>query len=211
MLRTSGLEYAYGQGPRMRFADFSLAKGDHCLLLGDSGSGKTTLLHLLGGLLAPQAGHIYLEDTDLATLSAAALDRFRGQYIGIVFQKSHFIRALTLEENLLLAQRLAGASPDRARVYTLLERLQLGHKLRAKPSALSMGEQQRAAIARAIINQPRLILADEPTSALDDGNCAAVAALLQEQAQTVAATLLIVTHDNRLKDLFPQQIELALL
>jgi putative ABC transport system ATP-binding protein len=139
------------------------------------------------------------------------LARFRGQHIGIVFQKSHFIRSLTVSENLLLAQKLAHAPLDRTRVASLLERLQLGHKMHSKPSQLSIGEQQRAAIARALINQPNLILADEPTSALDDHNSAAVAMLLEEEAKAAGATLLVVTHDKRLKDRFPQQIQLAAL
>lgn len=211
MLQTTDLQFAYGKNAVLRFPDILLRQGEHWLLLGESGSGKTTLLHLLGGLLSPQQGKICIGDTDIAQLSASRLDRFRGQHIGIVFQKSHFIRSLTVAENLLLAQKLAHAPLDRARVAALLERLQLGHKLHSKASQLSIGEQQRAAIARALINQPNLILADEPTSALDDHNSSAVATLLEEEAKAAGATLLVVTHDKRLKDRFPQQIQLAAL
>ncbi len=211
MLQTTDLQFAYGKNVLLRFPDILLQQGEHWLLLGESGSGKTTMLHLLGGLLSPQQGKICIGDTDIAQLSASRLDRFRGQHIGIVFQKSHFIRSLTVAENLLLAQKLAHAPLDRARVASLLERLQLGHKMHSKPSQLSIGEQQRAAIARALINQPNLILADEPTSALDDHNSAAVATLLEEEAKAAGATLLVVTHDKRLKDRFPQQIQLAAL
>lgn len=211
MLQTTDLQFSYGNNALLRFPDIQLHQGEHWLLLGESGSGKTTLLHLLGGLLSPQQGKIYIGDTDIAQLSASRLDRFRGQHIGIVFQKSHFIRSLTIAENLLLSQKLARTSLDRARVTALLERLQLGHKLHSKPSQLSIGEQQRAAIARALINQPNLILADEPTSALDDHNSMAVATLLEEEAKAAGATLLVVTHDKRLKDRFPQQIQLAAL
>jgi ABC-type lipoprotein export system ATPase subunit len=208
MLQTIDLQYAYAGGQVLRFPDIQLGKGEHCLLLGPSGSGKTTCLHLLGGLLSPQAGSVRIGDTPLETLSSRTLDRFRGAHIGIIFQKAHFISALTVQENLLLAQQLAGKKSDKNRISALLERLGLGHKVKAYPGTLSAGEQQRVAIARALINRPMLILADEPTSALDDANAQEVTNLLEEQASEAQATLLIVTHDNRLKNRFPQQIAL---
>ena len=208
MLQTIDLQYAYTDGQVLRFPDIQLGKGEHWLLLGPSGSGKTTCLHLLGGLLSPQAGSVRIGDTPLETLNSRALDHFRGANIGIIFQKAHFISALTVQDNLLLAQQLAAKKTDKHRISTLLERLGLGHKLKAYPNTLSAGEQQRVAIARALVNQPMLILADEPTSALDDTNAQEVANLLEEQAAEVQATLLIVTHDNRLKNRFPQQIAL---
>lgn len=208
MLRTQGLNFSYPQGEQLLFPDLNCKDGEHCLILGQSGSGKTTLLHLIAGLRTAQAGSVLLNDTNMAELNAAQLDRFRGQNIGVVFQQSHFVRSLTLEENLLLAQRLAGVPLNPSRVVSLLTQLNLEHKLRAKPETLSIGEQQRAAIARAILNQPAMILADEPTSALDDANTEQVIQLLQEQAASVNAMLLIVTHDNRLKTRFTQQIQL---
>lgn len=208
MLTTKQLQFSYTRNQVMNFPDFSLQKGEHWLLLGQSGSGKTTLLHLLGGLLSPESGSILVGDTDLGQLRASALDQFRGKNIGIVFQKSHFVRALTVGENLMLAQQLAGIKPNRERANELLERLNIADKLRLKPDRLSIGEQQRAAIARALINQPPIILADEPTSALDDQNAAEVIDLLEEQADALGSTLLVVTHDKRLKDRFPKQIAL---
>lgn len=208
MLTTKQLQFSYTRNQVMNFPDFSLQKGEHWLLLGQSGSGKTTLLHLLGGLLSPESGSILVGDTDLGQLRASALDQFRGKNIGIVFQKSHFVRALTVGENLLLAQQLAGIKPNRERINELLERLNIADKLRLKPDRLSIGEQQRAAIARALINQPPIILADEPTSALDDHNATEVIDLLEEQADVLGSTLLVVTHDKRLKDRFPKQIAL---
>lgn len=208
MLRTQGLNFVYPQGERLTFPDLLCNDGEHCLILGQSGSGKTTLLHLIAGLRTVQSGSIVLNDTKMNELSAGQLDRFRGRNIGIVFQQSHFVRSLTLEENLSLAQRLAGLPVNHSRISSILAQLNLAHKLRAKPDALSIGEQQRAAIARAVLNQPALILADEPTSALDDANTEQVIQLLQEQAASVNATLLIVTHDNRLKTRFEQQIQL---
>ncbi len=209
MLQTSELTYSYDGKNTLFFPDIHCGRGEHWLLLGQSGSGKTTMLHLLGGLLSPATGSIIIAGDDIAAKRAAALDRFRGRHIGIIFQKSHFVRALTLEENLLLAQQLAGAPRDKKRVDELLAHLNLGHKLRSKPDNLSMGEQQRAAIARALLNRPELILADEPTSALDDLNCSEVIHLLEREATASGATLLVVTHDGRLKARFPRQVLLT--
>jgi ABC-type lipoprotein export system ATPase subunit len=209
MLQTKELTYSYDGKNVLIFPDIDCGKGEHWLLLGQSGSGKTTLLHLLGGLLSPATGSIIVAGDNIAAKRAAALDSFRGRHIGIIFQKSHFARALTLEENLVLAQQLAGAPIDRGRVEELLGHLNLGHKLREKPDNLSMGEQQRAAIARALLNRPDVILADEPTSALDDVNCQEVIDLLEREAAATGATLLVVTHDGRLKARFPRQVLLT--
>lgn len=209
MLITHQLSYAYPRGEELHFPDLHCEKGDKWLLLGRSGSGKTTLLHLLCGLMRPKSGNIRIGDQDITQLSGAALDAFRGQQIGIVFQQPHFVQALTVLENLTLVQHLAGKKVDPGRARELLDRLGIGHKVRSKPQQLSQGERQRVAIARALMNQPQLILADEPTSALDDPNCREVVGLLEEQATREQATLLIVTHDNRLKDLIPNRIELS--
>ena len=208
MLSTQQLKYTYPGNTAFQFPDIGCGRGEHWLLLGQSGSGKTTFLHLLGGLLSPQSGAIALDGTDMAKLSGAKLDRFRGKHIGIIFQRSHFVKALTVGENLALAQELAGLPADYARIAKLLDRLNVGQKIDRKPDRLSVGEQQRVAIARALINSPELILADEPTSALDDENCDQVLQLLIEQAEAVKATLLIVTHDGRLKEKFANQIQL---
>jgi len=149
-----------------------------------------------------------LEAYYLTTLSGQAKDKFRGRNIGIIFQNSHFIRSLNVEENLMLAQRLAKMPIDKARIRRLLERLNVGHKLKSSTDQLSVGEQQRVAIARALVNKPKIILADEPTSALDDINCDQVIELIEEVANEVKATLLVVTHDARLSSKFPNQINL---
>ena len=206
MLQTNQLHFSYTGAQTLTFPDFTCQKGEQWLLLGQSGSGKTTLLHLLGGLLSPTKGDVKVGNTPLKSLSTAALDKFRGKHIGIIFQKAHFVRSLTVQENLILAQQLAGVSIDKNRISELLNRLNVGHKLHAKTNELSQGEQQRVAIARAIVNQPTVILADEPTSALDDENCEEVIQLLEEQAAAVGATLLVVTHDGRLKERFEKQI-----
>ena len=208
MLQTADLQFSYDNQPALQFPDIQCGKGEHWLLLGQSGSGKTTLLHLLGGLLTPQEGHVEVGGTALGTLSSARRDRFRGQHIGIIFQKAHFVKSLTVEENLMLAQKLAGMKISKERIVQLLEQLNVGHKLRARPDRLSQGEQQRVAIARALVNQPDVILADEPTSALDDVNCTEVINLLERESNAVGATLLVVTHDGRLKERFGKQIKL---
>jgi putative ABC transport system ATP-binding protein len=193
----------------MTFPDINCQSGEHWLLLGQSGSGKTTLLHLLGGLLRPKNGVVKIGNTEIQNLKAAALDKFRGKNIGIIFQKPHFVTALTVEENMQIAQYLANQTQDKNRIKSLLASLNLEHKLNAKTSELSEGEKQRVSIARALINRPEVILADEPTSALDDKNCEEVLKLLETQAKEQNATLLIVTHDNRLKDHFKNQINLV--
>lgn len=206
MLKTQQLAYAYKGASLLHFPDLNCASGSHWLILGQSGSGKTTFLHLLGGLLSPAQGHIVLNDTDISQLNNKELDRFRGQQIGLVFQKAHFVQALTVSENLLLAQKLAGVNCSQQEIDSMLESLSIADKRHKKIQQLSVGEQQRVAIARALVKKPSLILADEPTSALDDRNSAAVIELLEQQAKAVNATLLIVTHDQRLKDHFSNKI-----
>jgi putative ABC transport system ATP-binding protein len=208
MLKAQALTFAYPGGTPMHFPEIHCRKGEHWLLLGASGSGKTTLLQLLAGLRTPTAGTVEIGDTAMSSLSRAKLDKFRGQHIGIIFQQPHFIESLNVEENLVLAQGLAGKKTDRSKIRGLLNRLGMVHKLKSKTTQLSQGEQQRIAIARALVNEPAVILADEPTSALDDQNTREVIALLEEQAQLAGATLLCVTHDARLKDYFPKQIVL---
>ena len=209
MLKTEGISYSYDGKNILKFPDIQCHRKERWLLLGQSGIGKTTLLHILGGLRTPNSGKIFIDDTDLYDLPAHSMDLFRGKNIGIVFQQSPFLKALTAGENLAVAQQLAGQPVSKKRIAEMMDRLNIGHKIKAKTDALSQGEQQRLAIARAIINKPVLILADEPTSALDDANCQQVIELLETQAQEENATLVIVTHDGRLKDIFPNQITLG--
>ena len=206
MLKTESLFFAYNQHTEFRFPDIQLDAGENLLILGESGIGKTTLLHLIAGLLRPMSGSVALMGTVLHDLSLAKLDRFRGRHIGLVFQRPHFVRALSVQENLELVQYLAGKSRDKKRINEVVESLGIGNKLRNKPYMLSQGEQQRAAIALAVINNPQLILADEPTSSLDDKNCANVAALLRDQAAATEAQLIIITHDQRLKNQFQNTV-----
>jgi len=206
MLQSTGLQFAYRQGERFSFPDVSATAERPLLLLGASGRGKTTLLHLLGGLLRPESGKIMVGNTDIAALPTAVLDHFRGSHIGIVFQQAHFVDSLSVLENLVLAQYLAGVKQDKFRAQTLLQRLDLAGKYHVKPSRLSVGQRQRAAIARALMCGPEVVLADEPTSALDDRNAAEVVALLRETTADAGAALVIVTHDQRVKDAVPGNI-----
>lgn len=208
MITTSNLTYAYpGQTP-IRFPDVVCGNNEHALILGPSGTGKTTLLHLLGGLLSPTSGEITIDATAVHSLRGHALDLFRGKKIGLIFQKPHFIRSLTALENLLLTQTLSGNKPDKKQAMALLERLSIATKANKKTSTMSIGEQQRLAIARALINRPAIILADEPSSALDDQNCQHMIELLLQVANEEKSNLIVVTHDSRIKNMIDKKIYL---
>ena len=208
VLALDGLARAYGLRTVVAIPAWTVAAGEHSLILGPSGSGKSTLLHLIAGLLHPSHGRVLVAGQDLAKLTTAELDAFRGRMIGIVLQRLHLIPALTVRDNLRLARTLARLPPDPARIDSLLAKLGLAALAGVRPSRLSEGEAQRVAIARAVVNHPALILADEPTSALDDVNCQTVLALLRAQAEASGATLVIATHDARLKAHFGHRLEL---
>ena len=208
VLALEGLARAYGARIVVAIPSWTVAPGQHSLILGPSGSGKSTVLHMIAGLLRPSRGRVLVAGRDLAALTPVELDAFRGRTIGIVLQRLHLIPALTVRDNLRLARTLARLPPDAARIDALIADLGLTTLSGARPSRLSQGEAQRVAIARAVVNQPALILADEPTSALDDANCEAVLALLRAQAEAARATLVIATHDGRLKPFFRHRLEL---
>lgn len=208
MLSTSLLSFEYNGLIGFEFPDIQLDEGKDMLILGESGVGKTTLLHLIAGLLKPKTGEITIAGTAITGLKGRELDRFRGANVGIVFQRPHFIQSLSLEENLAIIQFLGGKNQDSHRIKVVLDNLGLISKLKENPLNLSQGEQQRAAIALAVINQPQLILADEPTAALDDKNCRRVVELLKNQTQKSHSSLIIITHDQRLKSEFANSVNL---
>ena len=206
MLKTEALSFSYDNSNIFNFPDILLQKGEDLLILGDSGVGKTTLIQILSGLLRPQSGTVELNGTRFENLSSKSLDQFRGSHIGMVFQRSHFVRNLSILDNLLLFLYLSNKLHDKQRAIDLLEEIGLSDKLNSLPDELSQGEQQRAAIATALIKAPDLILADEPTSSLDDNNCQKIITLLKQQASLTNAKLIIITHDQRLKDQFNTSI-----
>ncbi len=208
MITTSHLSYAYPNQPEIIFPDIQCQSNEHALILGASGTGKTTLLHLLGGILSPAKGEITIGETAVHKLQGMHLDKFRGRHIGLIFQKSHFIKSITALENLLLTQDLSENKPDKNHAMHLMARLSIEAKADRKTNSLSIGEQQRLAIARALINKPDVILADEPSSALDDENCFQMIDLLQQVANENNANLIIVTHDGRIKNMINKKIYL---
>lgn len=208
MVNVSNLKFSYTPERSISFPDFALQKGEHCLLLGESGSGKTTLLHLLGGLLRGYSGTLQLSGTELASLSESQLDKFRGKNIGFIFQKNHLISALNVEKNVIMSSYLAGVSIDKQHATKVLTELGLSEKAKSSVKEISQGQAQRVAIARAVMNHPSVILADEPTSALDDQNCHRVIKLLLDVATRNNSTLIVATHDQRLKDKIKNQIKL---
>ena len=206
MLETKNLRFKYDDDSVLSFPDIKTSK-ENLLILGASGVGKTTFLHLLSGLLKPLEGEIDLIGTPISKLTMNEMDRFRGKNIGIVFQKPHFINSLTVKENLQLAQYIS-KKIDKTRISSLLESLGIEDKANKKTLNLSQGEKQRVAIALAIVNSPKLILADEPTSSLDDLNCDKVINLLKNQAAKYKAKLIIITHDYRLKKHFKNTLSI---
>lgn len=198
----SGITHRYPGGETLQFADLNIPAGQHTLILGNSGSGKTTLLHILSGLLRPQAGSVQIDGQELYDLSPRKLDTYRGQRIGLIFQEAHLVKSLTVKENLQIAQRFAGGRVDPIRIQEVLTQLELDHKAHGYPSKLSRGQMQRAAIARAVVNHPAILVADEPTASLDDQNTDRVLDLLLTQASQHGATLIIATHDKRVKTRF---------
>jgi ABC-type lipoprotein export system ATPase subunit len=190
--------YALPGGGTQRVVDvaqFSLAAGAQLALRGESGSGKTTFLHLIAGILAADGGSITLAGREVATLGEAARDRLRAETIGYIFQTFNLLQGHTVLENVEFGMAF-GRGVDRAHAETLLKRVGLGDKLGHFPRQLSTGQQQRAAVARALANRPKLVLADEPTGNLDTRNAREALALIREVCRENGAALLLVSHDE---------------
>lgn len=185
---------------------FSLEKGEHVALTGPSGSGKSTLLHLVSGVLRPDSGSIQMEETELTSLKEQQLDAYRARHIGYVFQTFHLLEGLTVLENVETAITFAGGE-DYSRAKTVLTEMGLGERLDFFPAQLSVGQCQRVAVARAIVNQPLLVLADEPTANLDKPRSEAVLQMLRESCRKSGAALLVVSHDDQAVEAFDRVVD----
>jgi ABC-type lipoprotein export system ATPase subunit len=206
LLQISGLKKAFvaPDGTRRTIVDvpeFALPAARQLALRGESGSGKTTFLHLIAGILARDAGSIRLGGTDLAALGESARDRVRAANIGYIFQTFNLLQGYTCLENVMLGMAF-GAGADRARAIAMLERVGLSDRLHHRPRQLSTGQQQRVAVARALANRPKLVLADEPTGNLDHRNAGQALALIRETCRENGAALLLVSHDRAVLDAF---------
>jgi putative ABC transport system ATP-binding protein len=208
VIAVRGLAHRYGQQEALRLPEWKVAQGERWLVLGPSGCGKTTLLHVLAGLIHPSEGDVEVAGENLNKLEGSRMDRWRATTVGIVLQALHLVKHLSVRDNLRLAQYLAKAPQDDKRIDDALIALGVAEKSARRPGELSQGEQQRVAIARAVVNRPKLLLADEPTANLDDAAAAKVVDLLAEQAGRHGATLVVATHDARVKGKVRERLEL---
>lgn len=209
ILNTSNIQFQYDQKNQFIFPDIHCNTNDELLILGRSGIGKTTLLHILCGLIKPTKGSVLINDTNIVDLSEKSRDQFRKKNIGIILQKPVFIESLNVIENLRFFSTAALGNYDETVLHNFLLSLNLNHKAHQKVTSLSQGEQQRLSIIRALLAQPSILFADEPSSSLDDDNAYAMVGLIRQVASDSKAALVIVTHDARLKNLFPNQIVLS--
>jgi len=206
MISSRNLQFSYSKQKHFHFPDIRCDDNDTLLILGQSGKGKTTLLHLLALLLKPESGEIVIDRTNIVGLNSSEITKIRAKNIGIVFQKAHFASSLSVLDNIMLPNYFANHKQDKKKAGYLAEQLGFAEHLLKKTTQLSQGEQQRVSIARALMNNPNIILADEPTSSLDDNNCQKVIDLLKSQSALIGASLIVVTHDQRLKDEFANQV-----
>lgn len=205
MIETHSVRFSYPNGKSFNFPDISMVQGDSALLIGASGTGKTTYMNLISGMEKSTHGEIKIAGINISHLKGKSLDRFRGHEMAIVFQESHLVSSLTLEENLSWRIKVARVDIEKDFREQLMNRLGLKDLLKRKVYQLSIGEKQRSAIALALITKPKVVFADEPTSSLDDANANSVVELFQDLGQWLNFTLLIITHDQRLKDKFKKQ------
>ncbi len=209
MLCSRDLTFRYPSGSDLHLPDVEIPAGGEALVLGPSGSGKSTLLSLWSGLLSPKHGTITVADVRVDQLRGAARDRWRGSQVGFVYQSPRLIASQSVADNIELPRRLSAKPVSRTSTLAAMDELGIAHLADRYPNDCSLGERQRIGILRAVAHEPTLLLADEPTSALDRHNAMAVAELLRERARRHGATLVIVTHDDRLRPLFEHTITLA--
>ena len=203
MIRANGLCYQYPNGPRIAFADIDVAQGAVLLVSGPSGCGKSTWLALVAALVAPTAGSMTVAGQNLDALKSIAADAWRARAIGFLPQRLHLSTALSVYQNLAMAQWAAGQAEDATRIHAALQALGVDDLAARKPGQLSGGQAQRVALARAVLMEPQVILADEPTASLDDEAATDAIGLLLATATNRGATLAIATHDARVAALIP--------
>lgn len=194
--------------PVLDIDSFALAAGEECALEGRSGSGKSTLLNVISGIMRPDAGSVWVGGRDIARFDEASRDRVRADALGLVFQQFNLLPGFTALENVLVAMSFGSARPDRRRAADLLGAVGLAHRLDHKPAALSVGQQQRVAVARALANRPRAVLADEPTASIDSAHQEQVIDLLRDTCREQGAALLVVTHAPEVAGRFPRRLRL---
>lgn len=207
MLKLDQIKKRYRQpnGESVEILDvptFELATGEQVALIGPSGCGKTTLLHVIAGIVKPNSGKVYIDDVELTRFSESGRDRIRADKLGYVFQTFNLLPAFSALENVTLGMTFATNKRDRRRAENLLDRVGLAHRMHNKPGAMSVGEQQRVAVARALANQPVLLLADEPTANVDPANQQQIVDLIRETAREENISLLLVTHSLEISDQF---------
>ena len=208
MLQTANVTFSYQNNASFNFPNIELKNNEHILILGESGIGKTTLLHLLAGILSPKEGDIVINNENISNLNSKKLDVYRGKNIGLIFQKTVAISSLTVFENIEARLFFSKIPNQKSAIKEILEQLDLTAVQHQKPNTLSQGQLQRLGIALGVIHQPKIILADEPTSSLDDKNCDLVIDLLKNQAKKSDANLIIITHDQRIKNSFDNTLVL---
>ena len=208
LLQVTDLKHKYGNRLVLSVTEWVLRSQEHQLLRGPSGSGKTTLLGILSGMLNPTQGTVEALGASLTDMSVSELSFFRAQNYGFVFQDHHLVSSLSVWDNLTLACHLAQLPEDPNWNNHLLDHLGLEEYKHSKPTNLSQGEAQRAAIARAAVTKPTLMLADEPTSSLDDDNAARVIELLKSLSEEFGSTMLVASHDSRVTSYFSKSLTL---
>ena len=211
MLEARDIYKSYGNLPVLKGVSMRIEKGEIVSIVGSSGAGKSTLLHILGTLDQADSGNIFLEDQPVHLLQGKKLAAFRNQHIGFVFQFHHLLPEFTALENVCIPGWIAKRKKNQVKdeAAQLLDKLGLGNKLENKPQQLSGGEQQRVAVARALINQPSIVFADEPTGNLDQHTADGVFGLLLELAQVHGSAVVVVTHDLRLAQRCARQLALV--
>ncbi|GAA4091442.1 ABC transporter ATP-binding protein [Mucilaginibacter panaciglaebae] len=208
MLKATAINKSYGQLQILKGVDFEVQRGEIVTIVGASGAGKSTLLNILGTLDRPDSGQLFINDVELSRLNNKSLSDFRNREIGFIFQFHHLLAEFDALENVCIPAFIAGTPRQDAaqRAAELLELLGLGHRLHHKPNALSGGEQQRVAVARALINNPALIFADEPSGNLDSTNARELHELFGKLRDEFNQTFVIVTHNEELADISDRKV-----